>query len=372
MRISRLELHNFRNYDELLLIPDAGLNLLIGKNAQGKTSLLEAMYILATSRSWRAGKDAEMIRWNAEEARVSAEIEREEQNDVRIDVAISWTEKKRILVNTIRRSRLADLMGEVNIVLIEPEDGDIVRGEPSRRRRFLNIEISQLQPQYCHLLVNYRKVLEQRNRLLRDLRGRRAGDGVLGVWNEQLTGYGSRMLERRLSFVRKIGDLARVIHSQITDGAESLEMKYISTVDLDGAETAVEIAERLRARLEELRVEEIHRGVTLVGPQRDDLTFTVNGVDARVYGSHGQQRTIALSLRLAEIELMHETAGEAPVVLLDDVMTDLDEERRGHVFAMTRGRCQTFITAASRRAFEPDFLESAKVFTVSEGSVTAA
>ena len=370
MYITRLSLHNFRSYAELSISPDKGLNVLLGKNAVGKTSLLEAMYILATSRSCRAGKDSELIHWDADRARVAADIAREQQNDVEIEVTFGRSEKKQIKVNTIRQTKLAGLMGQINVVLIEPRDREIVRGEPSERRRFLNLEISQIQPQYCHLLLSYRKVLEQRNRLLRELGSARSRDVGLGAWTDQLVKYGSRILERRLEFVRHLGELTRIIHSQITDAKESVEVKYESSINLDGAENASDLAERLQASLEELGAEEIRRGVTLVGPQRDDLLFKVNGVDARVYGSQGQQRAIALSLRLAELELMSETAKEPPIILLDDVMADLDEERRAHVFEMTSGRCQTFVTGVSPAVFDAEFLAGATIYRVSGGQVT--
>ncbi|HUV05603.1 MAG TPA: DNA replication/repair protein RecF [Armatimonadota bacterium] len=371
MHIQTLHLQNFRNYGEASIVPGPGLNVALGRNAQGKTSLLEAIYLLATARSWRAGRDSELMRWGAEHTRVSAEVARDERNDVEIEVVLGKAEKKQVRVNTIRQTRLSDLMSQMNVVLIEPRDVEIVRGEPSERRKFLNLEISQIQPQYCHLLVNYRRVLEQRNRLLRELQVKRLGDGELRAWDEQLVAYGARILERRLEFVRRAGALARIIHSQITDGAETLEAGYAPSLDLGSAEAAAELATALGAHLEQIRGEEIRRGMTLVGPQRDDVMFAVDGVDARVYGSHGQQRTIALSLRLAELELMEEAAGEPPIVLLDDVMTDLDEERRAHVFEMTRGRCQTFLTAANTRVLDPELLEGGRLFRVSGGQVIA-
>jgi len=378
MHIKRLILHNFRNYAELSIEPDPGLNILLGRNAQGKTSFLEAIYVIALARSWRAGRDSELVRWESDQARVSAEVGREEQNDISVEVILGRSEKKQVLINTIRQTRLADLMGQVNVLLIEPHDVEIVRGEPSHRRRFMNLEISQVQPLYCHLLVNYRKVLEQRNRLLKDLQARGCRDGVMEVLNVQLVDYGSKILDRRLNFVSRIAGLARDIHSRITEGSETMETKYHSRTSLDAADAVDQLAERLRSRLEEVRDEEIRRGITLVGPQRDDLIFTVNGVDARVYGSQGQQRTIALSLRLAELELMNETAKEPPIILLDDVMTDLDEGRRKQVFDMTRGRCQIFVTAASKRVFDHEFLAGGRVYRVAacgepgraEGQVT--
>ncbi len=371
MHVSRLSLHNFRNYTELSTQPDPGMNILLGKNAQGKTGILEAIYVSATTRSWRAGKDAEMIRWGTDEAHISTEVVRDAQNDIDIEVILRRNEKKEISVNTVRQTKVADLIGQVKVLLIEPEDGEIVRGEPSARRKFLNLEISQVQPIYCHLLVNYRKVLDQRNRLLKDLQKTGAANGVLEILNEQLLNYGSQIIERRLAFVHHIADLARVIHSQITDDAENLEIKYSSGTNLEGVTSAGEIAERMRAKLAEVREHEFRRGVTLVGPQRDDLVLLVNGMDARTYGSHGQQRTIALSLRLAELEVMEEASKEPPIVLLDDVMTDLDEERRAHIFEMTYGRCQTFVTAPSERAFAPEMLVGARIYRVDHGQVIA-
>jgi len=371
MRISHLTLHNFRNFEELSFHPDVGLNILVGKNAQGKTSLIESIYMLASGRSWRANRDMELVRWGTEDGRISGDVEREDQNNLEVEITLSRTEKKQIKINTIRQTKLADFLGHVNVVLIEPHDVDIVRGDPGTRRKFLNLEISQIQPQYCHLLVSYRKVIEQRNHFLKGLERRHAGDGLLDVLNEQLIEYGSKIMERRLAFISHIAELARALQSQISEGNEVLGINYSTSVRLEGTENKAErIAERLRFRLEELRNIEIHRGVTLVGPQRDDLIFTINDVDARTYASQGQQRTIALSLRLAELQVMEETAGEQPIVLLDDVMTDLDESRRERIFEMTRGRCQTFVTAGNRRALEPEFLRAAKVFLVDQGRVT--
>lgn len=371
MHIQSLTLQNFRCYAELDLRPVEGLNILAGKNAQGKSSILEAIYLLATSRSWRSGRDTELIRWEADYTRVAGEIVRREQNDIEVEVAIGRSEKKQVRINTIRQTRMADLLGQVNALFIGPQDLEIVIGEPSERRRFLNLEISQLQPQYCHLLVNYKKVLEQRNRLLRDLAQRGTGDGVLDVLDEQLVIYGGQIIERRLSFIERAADLARVIHAQLTDEAETLAIEYKCSLGRVEPVSPTEIADRFRERLAEVRSEELRRGVTLAGPQRDDVAFTTNGIDARTFGSQGQQRTIALSLRLAELEMMEETAQEPPIVLLDDVMTDLDEDRRAHVFEMTVGRCQTFATTASLKFFEDEFVREGKLFEVAKGKVTS-
>lgn len=370
MRVSRLNLSGIRNYSEASLNPDIRLNILIGKNAQGKTTLLEALYMLATSRSWRAGKDMELIKWGCDTARVTADVERDQQNNVEIEIGLHREEKKQVKVNTIRQSRLGDLMGQVNIVLIEPHDVEIVRTDPSRRRKFMDIEISQIQPQYCHLIARYRKILDQRNRLLKDIHCGRMSRSMLDVWTEQLVSYGANIIERRLHFISNLKKIAAVIHQEITEDNEHLDIAYVSNMELRGDESSDEISARMQEFLIDKREEELGRGMTLAGPQRDDLLFTLNDVDARIYGSQGQQRTIALSLRMAEIDIMEESAGEPPVVLLDDVMTDLDESRRGHVFEMTGGRCQTFITTASSKLFEAEFMSHGSVFHIEDGRIS--
>lgn len=369
MHIRSLGLQNFRCYSELTLHPGEGLNILTGKNAQGKSSILEAIYLLATARSWRAGKDSELIQWDADFTRIVGDVARREQNDIEVEIIIGRVEKKQVRINTIRQTRLADVLGQVNALFIGPQDSEIIAGEPSERRRFLNLEISQLQPQYCHLLVSYKKVLDQRNRLLRDLAQRGRCDGVLDVLDEQLVLYGSQILERRLTFLTRATDLARVIHSKLTDDEENLDIEYKPSI---GVIDSPDIAGRFRERLREVRSEELRRGVTLVGPQRDEMVFTANGMDVRTYGSQGQQRTVALSLRLAELEMMEETAHEPPIVLLDDVMTDLDEERRTHVFELTIGRCQTFATTTSLKFFEAEFVGSASILEVEKGTIKCA
>lgn len=189
MHITELVVRNFRNYTEAIFRPDSGFNILVGKNAQGKTSLLEAVYFLAMARSWRAGRDCEMIRWGADFASVSSKLIREKRNDIEIEATLSRSEKKHITINTIRQNRLADVVGQLNIVFISPRDAEIVRSDPSERRKFLNLEISQIQPQYCHLLVGYRRVLQQRNKLLKDLEKKNACDGLLSILDEQLVQF---------------------------------------------------------------------------------------------------------------------------------------------------------------------------------------
>lgn len=369
MYIDELTLRNFRNYTECLLHPSPGLNILVGRNAQGKTSLLEAVYLLAMAKSWRAGRDCEMIHWDAEMACVSAKLVREKRSNIEIEVLLSRSGKKRITINTIPQNRLADVIGQLNVVFISPRDEEIVTGEPSERRKFLNLEISQVQPQYCHLLIGYRRVLEQRNKLLKELEKRRMGDGVLKVLDEQLVDYGSKIIERRLAFVNRLAKISEIVHYQLTDSKEKLGIRYVSSIGIEEITDAAGIARKFEETLESHRADEIRRGISLFGPHRDDLAITINNIDARTYGSHGQQRTVALSLRLAELELIEELMKETPIVLFDDVMAGLDEERREHVINAILGGRQSFVTTTTLSLFDDKLLEEGTVFRVSGGEV---
>lgn len=369
MHIKRLLLRNFRNYSECCFIPCDGFNILVGKNAQGKSNLIEALYLLASTRSFRAARDSEMIHWGAEQCTVHGEIAREKREDIEVDILLERAGKKEVRINTVRQAKLAQVLGQVNAVFISPQDVGIVAGEPAERRKFLNLEISLMQPQYVHLLFSYKRVVEQRNRLLKELQGDAFLSNQLSPWNDQLVAYGTQIIERRRQFVARLAEAARSIHYALTGGRENLEVRYISTVDCDDYMDSRDLSLRFAERLRQLMGEEKRRKVTLVGPHRDDLSIKINGIDARTYCSYGQQRATALSLRLAEVDLLFEETREAPIVLLDDVMADLDDERRAHVIYAVLGRCQTFATTSSLSFFQPAVLQKACVFTVCDGTV---
>lgn len=245
-----------------------------------------------------------------------------------------------------------------------------MRGEPSRRRRFLDLEISQLSPSYCHTLACYRRVVEGRSRLLkiaRDRRGVDVSDSPLGAWTEQLVNYGSRLLERRKQFLRQLQELAELVHSVMTDDAERLTISYQPTFRLPDDLEAIQQA--FRDALGEVRMEEARRQVCLVGPHRDDITFLVNGRDVRVYGSQGQQRTVALSLKLAELQLMRDLVGESPVCLLDDVFSELDAKRRSHILDVTLGTCQTFLATTDPDLVPAEVVRRSLVLEVIAGTL---
>ena len=374
MQAKILELDNFRNYASLRIEPIAGLNIFAGRNAQGKSNLLESLYLLATSKSTRAAKDAELIRFDQPAARIKAEVLRDKAPDLEIELLLSHTEKKAARINGLRHTRLAEVIGQVNAVLFDSGDLEIIRGEPSVRRRFLDLEIAQTSPRYVHALGAYRKALEQRNRLLRDAReGRMTPDtrGSLFAWNEQLAQHGARLVERRRLFLERLAAIAEDVHQTLSDKRDHLRIVYLPSFPLDDVSDADAIQARFLQALDMVAQDELMRGTTLRGPQRDDVSFTVNGQDCRAFGSQGQQRTVALALKLAERQLIEELVGEPPLLLLDDVLSDLDDARRRLLFDLTaQAGSQTFLSCTNLRAFSPAVLERAAVYDVDSGVVT--
>ncbi len=374
MQTKILELDNFRNYASLHIEPIGGLNIFAGRNAQGKSNLLESLYILATSKSTRAAKDAELIRFDQASARIKAEVHRDRAPDLDIELLLSHTEKKAARINGLRHTRLAEVIGQVNAVLFDSGDLEIIRGEPSVRRRFLDLEIAQTSPRYVHALGAYRKALEQRNRLLRDSRdGRMTPDtrGSLFAWNEQLAQHGARLIERRRLFLERLAAIAEDVHQTLSDKRDHLRIVYLPSFPLDDSADADAIQVRFLQALDAVAQDELMRGTTLRGPQRDDVSFTVNDQDCRAFGSQGQQRTVALSLKLAERQLIEELVGEPPLLLLDDVLSDLDDARRRLLFDLTaQAGSQTFLSCTNLRAFSKGVLERAAVYDVNSGIVT--
>ena len=411
MQVCRLQLNNFRNYRELDLVPGERLNILHGENAQGKSNILEALSMLATTRSLRATRESELVLRDADAAHVTAEVAREREGDTELQVSVFQGDKKTVRVNGLKRPRVLELLGQFNAVFFGSIDLNIVTGEPSDRRHYLNVEISQISPRYVYDLGHYKRVLEQRNRLLRDLRDRPrpSEDSGLTVWNEQLIRFGAPLFEKRRFYIDRLAPIADRIHQELTDGKESLLIRYMPSVPLPAptpssvvrerspedqyvaaaqAEAAAapsvgsteppqivlseteSIAAAIRRQLSIVQPDEARRGTTLLGPQRDDLCFFINGAEARIYGSQGQQRTVALALKLAEFQLIEDYVGEPPVMLLDDVMSDLDDKRRRHLLNWIQRRCQTFITCTNLRAFPDSILQEAKTFHVFAGTVT--
>ncbi len=320
MWLADLRLRDFRNYAHADLMFGPGLTVLLGSNAQGKSNLLESVYTAALGRSPRASADVELVRFGQDRAYVRAGV-RDPRADV-LEVAVDRrTAEKRMKVNGVVVQR-GQLLGRMAVVLAGPLDGDVIRGAPGARRRVLDAALSQASPSYYFALTRYLRVVRQRNRLLAES----AGAAALEPWDEQLVALGVTVIERRRGFVRALAVRAAERHARIADGTERLDIAYVCTADGDdgAADDATALARALAAR----RGEELRRRTSLVGPHRDDLRITVNGIDLRTFGSRGQQHTAALSLRLGEAELLREELGTWPVLLLDDVLADLDPSRQ--------------------------------------------
>ncbi len=386
MRINHLHLSSFRNYDQLTLDVGPRLNIFVGDNAQGKTNLLEAIQILASTHSFRSARDADIIQLcqNGQVSEmtrfekvavISAEVEREDAGTVLMEVRISSLGKKNLQVNGARRSRLSDYLGHLTAVCFNSFDLDIIAGEPQDRRRFLNLEISQLNPIYNHYLLRYRRALEQRNRLLHDMAEYGSGDNGLDAWTDQIVEYGAHLFERRDLFVKEISPLAQTIHSELTNGEEKLDIRYLCSALQNGTAQPTDRPEMdwgqaFRSDLERVASDELRRGMTLSGPQRDDLSILINGSEARVFASQGQQRTAALSLKMAEFEVAMGRLGENPVLLLDDVLSDLDPQRQRILLEKTNGFGQTFLSTTTIKGFPETLLEQSNIYEVKGGAVT--
>lgn len=385
MRLAHLSLHNFRNYVRLELDLPPDVMVLLGDNAQGKTNLLEAIYYLATSRSPYTGTDRELINWMSLEqeplpyTRLSGRVARGD-NSVLLEITVSQQAEngsryqKQIRLNGVNK-RAMDLLGHLNVVLFVPEDVNLVSGSPSLRRRYLDVMLCQIDSHYCRTLAGYNQIVTQRNALLRDL-GERGGDPAqLAFWNERLVEHGAQLIARRREAIDSLDDLAQAIHGQLTDGAERLRFRYMPSVDLGepGHLTIGEIQAAYQAQLQSLRQRETAAGMTLAGPHRDEMRFVIDGIDAGIYGSRGQQRTAVLALKLAEVELMRHETGDYPILLLDDVLSELDAHRRQFLLQRVEdGQQQAIITATDFQALTPAFLQGCRLWRVEMGRLAEA
>lgn len=325
--------------------------------------------MLATSKSHRTSRDLDMVRIGAGFARVNAEVSRKQRNDVSVELIISRGEEKIVKVDGVKHPRIGELVGELNAVIFSTADIDMVKGEPERRRRFLNLEIAQVSPQYVYVFGRYKRILEQRNKLLKEISTGQRRASELDMWDTQLVEYGSALIARRAEFVSSIAEEAGRVYSSLTNGEETLLVAYDASVEGENADSEQGMKSAFAEQLIARRDIDITRGTTTVGPHRDDVDITINGLSARSFGSQGQQRTAAIALKLSEIGIMEQRIGEAPVVLLDDVLAELDESRRGQVLELTAGRCQTLLTTAHAEEVRSELRESADSFLVNAGSV---
>ncbi|MFD1066980.1 DNA replication/repair protein RecF [Oceanobacillus locisalsi] len=369
MHIEQLKLTNYRNYEALDITFDDKVNVIIGENAQGKTNLMEAIYVLSFTRSHRTMREKELIRWDSDYAIIEGRTTKRNQS-VPLQVSIS-SKGKKAKINHLEQHRLSDYIGTVNVVMFAPEDLTIVKGSPQIRRRFMDMELGQIQPTYIYHLSQYQKILKQRNHLLKQLQRRSSVDEtMLDVLTDQLVEHASFLLERRFIYLDLLRKWAKPIHEGISRSLENLEIQYDATIKVSEEADKEKITSIYQDSFKDVRGKEIDRGTTLVGPHRDDLLFFVNGKNVQTYGSQGQQRTTALSIKLAEIELIYQEVGEYPILLLDDVLSELDDYRQSHLLNTIQGKVQTFVSTTNIDGIHHETLKNAELFYISQGVAT--
>lgn len=357
MIIKSLELMNFRNYEFLDLKFNKGTNILYGDNAQGKTNVLEAIYLSATTKSHKGSKDKDIVNFYAEESHIRTYLEKEEI-EYKVDMHLRKNKSKGIAIDGQKLKKAADLLGLLNVVFFSPEDLGIIKNGPAERRRFVDMELCQLDNFYIYNLNHYNKIVNQRNKLLKDMYFNPQLRDTLNIWDFQLVSFGSKIIERRRIFIEQLNEIIYEIHKKLSGGREELVIKYEPDVEIEKFESAMRVSQEKDVKLKQ----------TCVGPHRDDFSFMVEGIDIRKFGSQGQQRTAALSLKLSEIELVKKVTKDTPVLLLDDVLSELDSSRQQFLLN-TIGDIQTIITCTGLDEFVNNRFEIDKVFKVVEGTV---
>lgn len=357
MEIKSLQLQNFRNYPELYIEFDEKTNIIYGDNAQGKTNILEAVYLSSTSRSHKGAKDKEMIRFGEDEAHIKM-ITRKGGLDHRIDLHIRKNKSKGIAIDGVSIRKASELFGLIHVIIFSPEDLSMVKDGPAERRRFMDLELCQLDKLYTSDLSAYNKVLADRNRMLKDLWVKPEYEEVLPLYDIKMVNFGKHIIEAREKFISRLNDIVKEIHFSLTGGKEELVLSYEPNVRVDRFE------EELMRGAERDR----HQKITLTGPHRDDICFLANGIDLRKYGSQGQQRSAALSLKLAEIELVKSLSREYPVLLLDDVLSELDSSRQENLLGRIN-HIQTIMTCTGLDEFVKNRFAVNKIFHVMDNKV---
>ena len=355
MYIKSLELLNYRNYEKLNIEFNKNINLILGKNAQGKTNLIEAIYLSAFGKSFRTNKDNEMITFAKDRAKVQVKAEKEDE-EIKLELFFNKELKKSAKINGVKLKKASEILDNIYIIIFSPEDLKIVKEEPEKRRKFIDRELCLLKPIYYNNLIQYKKILAQRNAYLKE---QQIDKKVLDVWDTQLAKYGRQLIIQREEFIEKINKASKKIHSKITNGKENLEIIYNPNVKLD---------EDFYIILKENIENDIRQRTTTKGPHKDDIIFHINEINARSFGSQGQQRTCALSLKLAEISLIKEETDEDAILLLDDVMSELDEERQEFLLK-SLSKTQMFITTTELSDALLDKFKEASIFDVKNGKI---
>lgn len=359
MIIKSLELADFRNYDSLHIDFSKGTNILYGDNAQGKTNILEAIFLSATTKSHKGSKDKDIIHFNKEEAHIRTYLEKEE-DEIRVDMHLRKNKTKGIAIDGQKIKKAAELLGLLNVVFFSPEDLSIIKNGPAERRRFVDMELCQLDSFYLYNLNHYNKIVNQRNKLLKDMYMNPDLKDTLTIWDSQLVSFGSKIIERRKVFAEQLNEIILGIHKKLSGGKEEIVVFYNPDVSIEDFEAKLKVNQERDIKLKQ----------TTIGPHRDDFSFMIGKLDIRRFGSQGQQRTAALSLKLSEIELVKKIAKDSPILLLDDVLSELDSNRQNYLLNSI-GDIQTIITCTGLEEFVNNRFEINKIYKVSDGKVNS-
>lgn len=371
MYIQEIQLSSYRNYKSCQLNFSKGLNLCIGPNAQGKTNLIEAIYVLAFGKSYRTSKDKELIQWEEPFAKIIGEIIRNDKEYTH--ELIFFSKGKKAKIDQIEQEKLSQYIGNFNVVMFAPEDLNLVKGSPQVRRRFLDMELGQISKSYLYHLSDYQKILQQRNALLKNGVIHQGNKDVvlLDVLTDQFIEKCVELTSFRFHFLERLNQISEQIHLSITKNQEIIRLNYIPSVRVLEIENKLKIKEDYKKFYDQIKEKELRRGISLFGIHRDDFTIQINEKDVQSFGSQGQQRTASLSIKLAELEFIYQESGEYPVLLLDDVLSELDENRQKDLLQMVRNKVQTFVTATTLKGIESQIQENAQVFYVKKAIVTS-
>ena len=357
MIIKSIELCNFRNYEREQFHFHEGTNVLYGDNAQGKTNVLEAIFVGGTTKSHKGSKDADMIKKGKEESHIRYFVEKNNRT-FKVEIHMKKGKTKGIAIDGLSIKSSKELMGLSNIVFFSPEDLGIIKDGPEERRRFMDMELCQLNKAYLYYLTQYKKILKQRNTLLKQIQEKKELSSTLEIWDTQLVEYGTKIIEWREEFVSQIGKIIKDKHNNLTGGKEEIYVEYKPNC------RTKDFAEQLFINGEK----DIYQGTTTVGPHRDDILFYIGNQEIRTYGSQGQKRTAALSLKMAEIEIVEKTIGEKPILLLDDVLSELDRNRQNYLLENIKG-IQTIITCTGLEEFVANGINIDQTFEIVNGSI---
>lgn len=370
MYLDHFVAQNYRNLQKIDTHFDPNVNIFIGKNAQGKTNLLEAINFLALTRSHRTNSDKELIAFGKDYANLSGQVYK---SQIKLDLRVLITKKgKKVWINRVEQAKLSKYVGQLNAILFSPEDLELIKGAPALRRRFMDQEFGQINAEYLYFASKYRQVLMQKNNYLKQLAKGEAKDRVfLDVLSDQLAGIAAEVISRRFKFLRYLSGAASDAYEHISLAGEKLTVAYhpsvSSILENDDTET---IYHKVLTNFQKSREMEIRKGTTLSGPHRDDIEFKLDGKNAHLYASQGQQRSIALSIKLAEIQLVHHLTDEYPLLLLDDVMSELDHGRQNALLNYIHGKTQTFITTTDLEGISWEIIKQPKIYHIQSGEIS--